>query len=87
MPNGGSLSGTQNTWEAVLQPAAAKLGGKTLSDMPGEINALAPAIAGADRIVFFTASAFGPLTQAEMDMIQASPDLMERTIFVFGAIH
>lgn len=86
LPNGGAISGTENTLETVLERAASGLGGTTLSGLPGDIGTLTPSIQGADRIIFFTAGRLGPLTQAEMDLIQSSPTLMGRTTFVYGGM-
>ena len=55
--------------------------------MPGNIEALAPAILSSDRTVFFvTLGMIGPLTRREMELVQSSPEMRSKTIFVVGAI-
>jgi len=46
--------------------------------------ALAPEIQGASRIVFFTSPGMRGLTAQEMELIQSSPELIKKTIFVYG---
>jgi len=87
LPGGREIVGIEQTLETTLQPAAQQLGGRTLSGFPGRIEALAPEIQKADRIVFFTTEGkLGPLTQAEMDLVQSSAELRAKTIFVHGGI-
>ena len=87
LPGGREITGIEQTLETTLQPAAQQLGGRTLSGFPGKIESLAPEIQKADRIIFFTTEGkSGPLTQAEMDLIQSSTKFRAKTIFVYGGI-
>lgn len=69
----------------LLSPWASRLGGYTLSSLPGRIDAMIPEIEKATRIIFFTASNLQGLTAEEMKFIQSSTQLMQKTIFVFGS--
>ena len=87
LADGRQIAGIELTIETTLNPAASHLGGRTLATFPGNIEALAPEIQAADRVVFFTTEGeFGALTQQEMSFIQSSMELRSRTTFVFGAI-
>jgi hypothetical protein len=79
-------TGRIDTWETVLHPLAARLGGRTLKGFPGTIEAMAPHIQAADRIVFFTAPKLGPLTSEEMALIQSSDAFRLKSTFVYGGI-
>jgi len=79
-----TITGVQETLP-ILERAAQQLGGKTLSALPGTMDAMAPELAQASRIVFFTSPGMRGLTMAEMQMIQGNPALMAKTIFVYGA--
>jgi hypothetical protein len=87
LPGGRQIVGREDTLESRLEPTARQLGGRTLRALPGNIEALAPAIQNADRIVFFvTRGVLGPLTRREMELVQSSPEMRSKTIFVVGAI-
>ena len=87
LPGGRTVKAIEETLETVLQPAATRIGGRTLEGYPPEMSHLGPQIEKADRIIFVTAKGrFGPLTQQEMDLIQSSSKLRSRSTFVYGAI-
>jgi hypothetical protein len=71
-----------------LENAAADLGGRTLADLPPTMEAMAPQIRGADRLVFFTKSGIMKhrLTAQEMQMIIMDPALRAKTTFVKGGL-
>lgn len=79
----GHAIGIQETLP-ILEKAAAQLGGRTLSSLPGTISAMRPELESASRIVFFTSPSIRGLTAAEMELIQSTPDLHAKTVFVYG---
>ncbi|MCC6281047.1 MAG: RHS repeat-associated core domain-containing protein, partial [Saprospiraceae bacterium] len=87
-PNNEIVKGVvNNTLENILMPAAEKLGGKTLSHLPYGLEHMLPSIHSADRIIFFTSSqGLKGLTASEMTLIQSNKALLEKTIFVTGAM-
>jgi hypothetical protein len=68
----------------ILENAAQKLGGRTLSSLPGRLSAIIPELEGARRVIFFTCPGMTGLTASEMDAIQSSTSLMLKTTFVYG---
>ena len=79
--------GVWDTLSDVLLPAAEELGGRLLSDLPRDIEAMKPAIDAAQRIVFFTAPQVVGLTLQEAQYITSNAELLEKTIFVYGAMN
>lgn len=73
---------------ATLEQTAARLGGRTLTTYPRDINVLGQQIRSADRIIFYTYRnlAAHPTTAAEMQLIQSDPILRAKTIFVYGGL-
>ena len=82
-----SQGGIAQTIESVLQPAANKLGARLLDRLAGTIEALRPQIDAAERIVFFTASKLNPLTAQELEYVQSRPELLAKTVFVYGGMN
>jgi hypothetical protein len=68
----------------ILAGAAAKLGGRTLESLSKDIRVIEPALRAASRIVFFVSKNMTGLTAEEMSLIQSSPELLAKTVFVIG---
>ena len=70
-----------------LEGQASRFGGKTLSDLPYDINATKPAMGAAKEIYFNGTPAVeaGGLTAQELQYILSRPDLIAKTVFVFGS--
>ncbi len=67
---------------------AADFGGKVLDELPYSIDAMRPPIENASEIVFnIGRSGIGPgtLTAEEFQFVIGNPDILAKTLFIFGA--
>lgn len=77
---------TGQSFDALRQQAGL-LNARTLDNLPADISTIAPEIAAADRILFFTKPDLlkhHPLTSQELRFILNTPDALSRTQFVTG---
>ena len=74
-----------------LEGLVSRFGGRTLQDLPGNINNIRPEIDKAQQIIFNIPQGglldSMALTMQEYAYILSRPDLLQKTIFISGATY